>query len=184
MSDNEKVFAYLLLNADLNGELESDLTNYYWGGIIEAFMACEEQWVDPVGLWPFGWGHGMKRVSVVQIVLSHDPCHWISGLISDGVIQPFFAKDDDDGMIIVFKRDEVNVTALANHQYENEYSKRFVQLLELTATHTTSHNGIVFIGGRGFSADFEIDATEQQLFRQVGVRISSRMPVRLKRGTR
>ena len=175
MSENKKVFAYILLNADFDGELQSDLASYYWGGIIEAFIDCEEQWVDPANIWPFGWGPRMKRVSVVQITVNHNPCDWISSLISDGVIHPIFVNEYDDGVITAFKKDEVNKNALVKYQNGNEYFERFLQMLRLLATST--YEDIIFIGGKGFSADFEIDSSEQQLLREVGIQISSRMPI-------
>ena len=82
MNKEKRTFAYILLACKLTQELKSELSEYYWGGIIEAFISCEEQAIAPEGLYPFGWESIMNRVAPVQMTNGWDPRRNFLGIYS------------------------------------------------------------------------------------------------------
>lgn len=58
-----KTFVYLLLACSWSRDLESQLSDWYYGDIIEAFIESEDQARRPEDLWAFGWEEFMARIT-------------------------------------------------------------------------------------------------------------------------
>lgn len=173
----QSTFSYILLRANVNKQLKQELTEIYWGDIIEAFMECEEQWIEPSILWPFEWGNLMHRISVVQLVSNYNPCNWLSGILSYNNKEPLLINKDDDGVKIVFRNGCFEFSKQVDEVQKNPYYLRFIEVFKLTTELTCQkYKDIIFIGGKGFSLDQEIDLEDQISLQDVGLPIASRLP--------
>lgn len=169
--DNQ-TFAYILLTAPHLKEIDK----MYWGGVIEAFMSCEEQWTEAKDLWPFEWGDLMHRVSVVQLTQGYDPRNDLLRNFKKQGIAPIFRQDldGDKDNIIYFDKVPKNIL---NEDLPpgSKHAKRFLEVLSETISLSSKKGlGFLFVGGWGFSFDMNLELEDQKLIKAEGIKYSSR----------
>lgn len=155
MNKENRTFAYILLACKWAQELESELTEYYWGGIVEAFIDSEEQAIAPEDLFPFGWESIMKRIAPVQFTNGWDPRRYLfDELLKEGE-NPTFACGEEGGLPhIIFveypaKKDTTEkLIKLDIVRDKRQFNKILNATLELCEQGNT---GLLFIGGWGFN---------------------------------
>lgn len=159
-------------------ELISFLNECYWGGVIEAFISCEEQWITTDDLWPCGWGQYMHRDAVVQIVEDFDPCKAIKNiLINNGIKYTLTGDNLQTGEIILFKINKKFNNLKIDFDNGNILIRRFIDILfSVIDFNKNNEETILFVGGRGFSLSETLDEENQGLLLQNGFSFCNRRP--------
>lgn len=172
--DNQ-TFAYILLASPYFKEIE----RMYWGSIIEAFISCEEQWLEVSDLWPFGWGNLMSRVSLVQLTQGYDPLNDLMMIFEDKDIMPKLRQDldRDKNNIVYFDKLPKDTFNYEDLSCQSKHSKRFLNILNATISLSSKKEaGLLFVGGWGFSYDMNLDLEDQETIRTAGIKYASRVP--------
>lgn len=155
MNKENRTFAYILLACELSQELKSELSEYYWGGIVEVFIDCEEQALAPEDLYPFGWESIMNRVAPVQVTNGWDPRPTLfDELLKEGENPRFTCGGKEDIPNIIFiehpnKKDSTEkLISLNLMRDKRQFNKILNSTIQLCSQ---GNNGLLFIGGWGFS---------------------------------
>lgn len=183
MTTANSPFAYILTSTIWSAEFHNEIKKQYWGGVIEALISCEEQWVEYNDLWPFGWHEIMSRNTVVQITSGLDPRENILTAFKNQGIEPLFRQelDNEKDHIIYFDK-IIDSSQLTSNKIENIKTlsdfKQFHNVFQSTISLCKQESrGLLFIGGKGFSCDITTDNEEQIALREQGFSVTNRQNV-------
>jgi hypothetical protein len=170
----DQTFAYIVLSSSYKKEIET----MYWGGVIEAFISCEEQWIEPKDIWPFEWEKFMYRNAVVQLTNDWDPRLALLNIFKDINIEPSFRQvlnGEKDNIIYFDKIPSTTSVNVFTNKKSKEY-ERFVNILsDAVILSKKKQLGLLFIGGWGFSYDINLKEEDQLLLKDIGIKYCSRI---------
>lgn len=171
-------FAYTLVASEWNESLKNDLEEYYWGGVIEAFIDGEDQYIEFEQSWPFNWAPIMRKIAVVQLCENFDPRPYLLSYFAFSNITPNF-QQSATGENNIFYFSEFPDCAVNDFSFKNakrdDNFNRFIKVLSLTLQLCKERNsGLLFIGGWGFSTEDELDLEAQRMIASHGIKITGR----------
>lgn len=177
--EKERTFAYLLLACKWSDEFKSEISDWYFGDIIEAFSEGEDQADCPEDIWSFEWEGFMDRVAPVQLTLGWDPRLYLVSLFKGEGIEPYFATGyaDEPNNIICFDRlpDGLVFSGEAEKIPNPTDRERFDEVLRQTMEMARSQNrSLLFIGGWGWYYEMEVPSDRKTILQQAGLKFVNR----------
>jgi hypothetical protein len=173
------IYVYIFFISKFAEELIVEFKDYYWGGVIEAFISCEQQWIDANDLWPFGMEQYAKRISVVQVAENFNPVDSLLKILASNNVEPRFIQNTNDSENNMLAFDPTFTLSIFNNSIlpKSNYGKRFLKILTKNLDLSKKAGATIFmVGGKGFSLDLELEKVDQQLLKKVGMMFPSRMP--------
>jgi hypothetical protein len=176
----EKTFAYVLLACSWSKDFESQLSDWYYGDIIEAFVESEDQARTSEHLWAFGWEKLMARIAPVQLTLGWDPRPYVISIFHEANIEPYYRLGylEERDNILYFDQlppEQILLSATAGIVPNPPDKIRFDEVLLSTIELARSLNrGLLFIGGWGWYYDMDIPREVESVLRQTGMQFFTR----------
>ncbi|MCS3918013.1 hypothetical protein Q2T83_16020 [Fervidibacter sacchari] len=175
-----KTFVYLLLACSWSRDLESQLSDWYYGDIIEAFIESEDQARRPEDLWAFGWEEFMARITPVQLTLGWDPRPYIISIFANANIEPYYRLGyfEEHDNILYFDKlppkwilPSATAGIVPNPPDKIRFDKVLLSTIELARS---LNRGLLFIGGWGWDYDMDIPREVEPILRQAGMQFFTR----------
>jgi len=177
-------YAYMLLSSEWPSELEKELSGWYYGDIIEAHIEAEEQAVDCLDLYPYGWDAFASRVAPVQVTEHFNPIRGLRDFAAMQRVAPSF----DQVNVVYFPGtailqcgfdlipESVAISLCKSQKLVGDRDGlRFAQVLLATlslARH--EQRGLLFIGGEGWYYEMEIAEEKILLMEKTGFLFADR----------
>jgi hypothetical protein len=176
----DDTFAYVLLACPWSPEIESEVAGWYYGDIIEGFISAEDQATSPESLWWFGWENILARVSPVQLVYRWDPRSFVLSALRDAGFGPLLvgAATWSEANIMYFSRvmpvtDQSQIPAEAAPLPQDELRLDMI-LAETLHLALRREQGILFVGGWGWSYEKDQIVSTQSVLRSAGMMLTTR----------
>jgi hypothetical protein len=178
--DYDDTFACVLLACPCSPEIESKIAEWGYSTVIETLISAEDQAIDPEWLWPFGWENILARVSPVQLVYRWDPRPFLLSTLQDVGFGPRLvgAGTWSEANIIYFSRD-TPVTDESKPPAEPAPLPQDELRLDMILAETlhlalTREQGILFVGGWGWSYEKDEIQGTQTVLRSAGMMFTTR----------